>query len=237
MIKPCIILVRPQLGENIGMVARAMANFALDDLRLVAPRDGWPNPAAGPAAAGADYVLDKAQVFGSLRQAQADCHLSFATTIRQRGMTKPIVTGREAATQVHGAPGQAAYIFGPERAGLETEDVALASAILTIPVNPGFGSLNLAQAVVLCAYEWFQGQDQTSAVQLDGDPATKEEIDGLVGHMTEALEAKGYFFPADRAPAMQRSVRNLLERPRYTHQEARTLRGIIRALVELPKGR
>ena len=146
--KPVIVLVRPQLGENIGKAARAMLNFGLTELRLVTPRDGWPNPSAAPAASGADAVLNDARVFDSLADAVADCANVYATTVRKRGVTKPVVTPEQAAREIQEAPGRSAYVFGPERAGLETEDVALARAILTVPINPEFASLNLAQAVI-----------------------------------------------------------------------------------------
>jgi len=160
--RPVIVLVRPQLGENIGKAARAMLNFGLNELRLVAPRDGWPNPSAGPAAAGADEVLEGARVFETLADAVADCAHVYATTVRKRGVTKPVLTPEEAARAVHAESGRSAYVFGPERSGLDTEDVALARAIVTVPINPAFASLNLAQAVILCAYEWSK---QTGLVQ------------------------------------------------------------------------
>jgi tRNA/rRNA methyltransferase len=153
--KPVVVLVRPQLGENIGKAARAMLNFGLVEMRLVSPRDGWPNPSAGPAAAGADVVLEQAEVFETLAEAVADCANVYATTVRKRGVTKPVVTPEQAAREIHAAAeatgARSAYVFGPERSGLETEDVALARAILTVPINPEFASLNLAQAVILCA--------------------------------------------------------------------------------------
>jgi tRNA/rRNA methyltransferase len=233
MTPPAIILVRPQLGENIGMVARAMWNFGLDDLRLVAPRDGWPNPAAGPPAAGADIVLEKASVFGTLAEAIADLHRVYATTVRMRSMMKEVITAREAATRIHALGGAAGLMFGPERSGLESDDVAMADAILTVPVNPLFGSLNLSQAVILAAYEWYQMQSDAPPARLEGDdhgPATHGEVDGLIAALDAALEARGYFFPEDRAPVMRRILCNILKRPGYTAQEVRSLRGIIRAL-------
>lgn len=242
LMKPAFILVRPQLGENIGMVARAMWNFGLDDLRLVAPRDGWPNPAAGPAASGADRLLDEARVFPDLPSAIADCHRVYATTVRPRGMMKETVTARFAAVQSHELDAQglrAAYLFGPERAGLETEDVAHADQILTIPVNPDFSSLNLAQAAVLCAYEWFQHVDETPDAILGGDhggPASREALDGLVGHLDAELTARNYFRPSHRAAVMRQTLRGMLQRPGFTEQEVRTLRGVVRALCQLPNG-
>src|SRR5689334_19608180 len=151
---PAIVLVRPQLGENIGKAARAMLNFGLTDLRLVSPRDGWPNPSAGPAASGADLVLERARVFDSVAGAVADCPHVYATTVRKRGLVIPVVTPEEAGRAVHQADGLSAFLFGAERSGLETEEVALAGRIVTVPVNPDFRSLNLAQAVILVAYEW-----------------------------------------------------------------------------------
>ena len=151
---PVIVLVRPQLGENIGKAARAMLNFGLTELRLVAPRDGWPNPSAGPSAAGADQVIADAKVYDTLADAVSDCAHVYATTVRKRGVTKPVHTPDQAARAITSEEGRSAILFGPERSGLQTDDVALARAIITVPVNPEFGSLNLAQAVILCAYEW-----------------------------------------------------------------------------------
>ena len=167
---PVIVLVRPQLGENIGKAARAMLNFGLTEMRLVAPRDGWPNPSAGPAASGADIVLEQARVYDSVADAVADCVEVYATTVRKRGVSKPVVTPDEAAREIHGAPTRAAILFGPERSGLETEDVAIARKILTVPINPEFGSLNLAQAVILVAYEWSKGV--ALAQPTDTDPVS-----------------------------------------------------------------
>ena len=163
-VPPVVVLVRPQLGENIGACARAMLNFGLTELRLVAPRDGWPNPDAGPSAAGADAVLAEAQVHDSLAAAVADCTFIYATTVRHRGMTKPVVTPRAAATATRQRAGRTAILFGAERSGLESDDVALAHAILTVPVNPAFKSLNLAQAVILTAYEWHASGGDTPEI-------------------------------------------------------------------------
>lgn len=236
MAQPAIILVRPQLGENIGKAARAMLNFGLEDMRLVAPRDGWPNPAAGPAASGADAVLDHAQVFETIAEAVADCHVVYATTRRERGMMKDVVTPTHAAHVAHELEGRGkrvGVLFGPERAGLENDDLSHADAILTVPLNPEFGSLNLAQAVVLYAYEWFKARDETPTSQLQhaySDVATKEELQGLIDHLDEALDARGYFFPEDRAPSMRRTIANLLQRASFTSQEIQTLRGIVKRL-------
>ncbi|MEO6091951.1 MAG: TrmH family RNA methyltransferase, partial [Novosphingobium sp.] len=180
---PAIVLVRPQLGENIGKAARAMLNFGLSELRLVAPRDGWPNPSAGPAAAGADVVLQQAAVFETLAGAVADCAHVYATTVRKRGVTKPVLTPEQAAVDIHRQPGRSAIVFGPERSGLETEEVALARAIVTVPINPAFASLNLAQAVILCAYEWSKPLmlAQPPAEELL-PPAPQAELEGLIAH-------------------------------------------------------
>ncbi|HUD90399.1 TrmJ/YjtD family RNA methyltransferase [Sphingobium sp.] len=228
---PVIVLVRPQLGENIGKAARAMLNFGLTEMRLVSPRDGWPNPDAGPAAAGADGVLDGAQVYETLADAVTDCAHVYATTVRKRGVTKPVVTPEEAAREIHTAEGRSAFVFGPERSGLETDDVALARKILTVPINPEFGSLNLAQAVILCAYEWSKQADlaQPTVTEL-GEPAPQEELEGMIVQFETLLENAGYFFPPDRAPATKRTLRNLLTKPGWNHLEVRTLRGVLSAL-------
>lgn len=238
MMTPCIVLVRPQLGENIGAVARAMLNFRLTDLRLVDPRDGWPNPAAGPSAAGADRVLDGARLYPTLEAAIADCARAYATTVRKRGMTKMIATPEHAAADIHklaDRSARTALIFGPERAGLLTDEVALADAILTIPVNPDFGSINLAQAVIVVTYEWHRQlmRDQPGLVMDSGDPtpATHGALDGLVEQLETALDARGYFFPAARATSLKRIIRNVLTRPGFTEQEVRTLRGIVSTLI------
>ncbi len=228
---PVIVLVRPQLGENIGKAARAMLNFGLTEMRLVAPRDGWPNPSAGPAASGADIVLEKAQLFETVAEAVADCAEVYATTVRKRGVTKPVVTPEEAAVAIRAAPGRSAILFGPERSGLETDDVALARTIVTVPINPEFGSLNLAQAVILVAYEWSKGMrlESPPATELD-PPAPQDELDGMIGQLDAMLEASGYYFPPDRVPATRRTLRTLLTKPGWSSQELRTLRGVLSAL-------
>lgn len=228
---PVIVLVRPQLGENIGKAARAMLNFGLTELRLVAPRDGWPNPAAGPAASGADSVLDHAQVFDNVAEAVADCSHVYATTVRKRGVTKPVMRPDEAAREIHAALGKSAILFGPERSGLETEDVAMARTILTVPINPEFGSLNLAQAVILCAYEWSKTVDLVQPTQEEMlPPAPQEELDGLIAHLEHMLEPNGYFRPQTRAAATRKTLRSLLTKPGWNHLEIRTLRGVLSAL-------
>ncbi|MCW1428278.1 RNA methyltransferase [Novosphingobium sp. JCM 18896] len=233
--KPIVVLVRPQLGENIGKAARAMLNFGLTEMRLVAPRDGWPNPSAGPAAAGADVVLEKAEVYETLAEAVADCAHVYATTVRKRGVTKPVLTPEEAAREVHTAVGRSAFVFGPERSGLETEDVALARAIVTVPINPEFGSLNLAQAVILCAYEWSKNADLAQPTIEDLlPPAPQDELEGLIGHFEALLEPREYFFPESRAAASRRTLRNLLTKPGWNHLEVRTLRGVLSQLEREP---
>jgi len=239
-VNPVIVLVRPQLGENIGKAARAMLNFGLTEMRLVAPRDGWPNPSAGPAASGADIVLEKAQVFDSVAEAVADCAHVFATTVRKRGVTKPVVTPEQAARDIRAAGERSAILFGPERSGLETDDVALARTIVTVPINPEFGSLNLAQAVILVAYEWSKGANLASPPATDLDPpAPQDELEGMIGQLDAMLEESGYYFPPDRVPATQRTLRTLLTKPGWSSQELRTLRGVLSALdgKKLHRGR
>jgi tRNA/rRNA methyltransferase len=236
---PAIILVRPQLGENIGKAARAMLNFGLTDLRLVDPRDGWPNPAAGPAASGADVVLEQARVFGTVAEAAADCIHVYATTVRKRGLVMPVVTPEEAATEIRGQAERSAILFGAERSGLETDEVAIAAKIVTVPVNPDFRSLNLAQAVMILAYEWSKGQQL--AVPTQGDPeeprATQAQLDGLIGQLDEALAAAGYFHPPDRTPATRNTLRTILTKAGWSNREVRAMRGVIRALVKpRPRG-
>lgn len=170
---PVIVLVRPQLGQNIGKAARAMLNFGLTELRLVAPRDGWPNPDAGPSASGADAVLAQARVFASTSEAIADCSLVYASTVRRRDLMLPVIDPPQMATGITSAQGRSAILFGPERSGLETEDVALANAIVTVPINPAFGSLNLAQAVILLAYEWSRGQNLAQPPSRDLEPPAR----------------------------------------------------------------
>jgi tRNA/rRNA methyltransferase len=229
---PVIVLVRPQLGENIGKAARAMLNFGLLELRLVAPRDGWPNPSAGPAASGADRVLADARVYDTVAQAVADCAHVYATTVRKRGVTKPVVTPEQAARAIHAEPGRSALLFGPERSGLATDDVALARTILTVPINPEFGSLNLAQAVILTAYEWSKhvALAQPPAVEHD-PPASQFELDGMIAQMDAMLEQAGFFFPPHRAPTTRRTLRTMLTKPAWNAQEVRTMRGVLSALA------
>ncbi len=235
-IKPAIILIRPQLGENIGKAARAMYNFGLTDLRLVAPRDGWPNPDAGPSAAGAGVVIDGAQVFDTVQEAIADCTHVYATTVRERGMPKTVVTPAEAAKQMHGmisSGERPAIMFGPERSGMTNDDVSMADTILTAPVNPDYGSLNLAQAVILVSYEFFQQQDETPEYQ-PAHPeglADKAELTGLIEHMEYELGEKGFFRSEGRRDSQVRAIRNLIQDAGFSSQEVQTMRGIVKALA------
>jgi tRNA/rRNA methyltransferase len=235
---PVMVLVRPQLGENIGKAARAMLNFGLTEMRMVAPRDGWPNPSAGPAAAGADIVLERATVHETLADAVADCAHVYATTVRKRGVTKPVLTPEEAARAIHTERGRSAIVFGPERSGLDTDDVALARAIVTVPINPEFGSLNLAQAVILCSYEWSKhvGLAQPTVEEVL-PPAPQDELEGLIGHFEALLEARDYFFPPHRAEATRLTLRSVLTKPAWNHLEVRTLRGVLSHLDRRPGSR
>ena len=228
---PIIVLVRPQLGQNIGKAARAMLNFGLTELRLVAPRDGWPNPDAGPSASGADVVLDRAQVFATAQEAIADCSAVYAATVRRRDLVMPVIGPAEMAEAI-GAAGRAAILFGPERSGLETEEVALANAIVTVPINPEFGSLNLAQAVILLAYEWSKRTTLAQPPAKDLEPcAPHGELEGLVGQLDEALVAKGYFHPPSRMQATRNTIRTIFTKVSWSSREVKAVRGIIRALA------
>jgi len=240
---PAIILIEPQMGENIGTAARAMLNCGLTDLRLVRPRDGWPNPKAVPTASGAAAVLDNVRVFERTEDAIADLGVVYATTARLRDQLKPVVTPRRAAAEMraHHAAGVAAGIlFGPERTGMTNDDVALADAVLNVPLNPAFSSLNLAQAVLLVAYEWFTAGDTTPERRLDYEedapPASKEQLVNLFEHLEEALDAGHFFRVPEKKPSMQRNIRAFLQRARLSEQEVRTLHGMIVALSGRRKG-
>ncbi len=230
--KPVIVLVRPQLGQNIGKAARAMLNFGLTEMRLVTPRDGWPNPDAGPAASGADIVLEQAQVFDSVQAAVADCAHVFASTVRRRDLVMPVLGPKEMADRMAESTGRSAILFGPERSGLETEDVALASAIVTVPINPEFGSLNLAQAVILLAYEWSKRSElaQPTVKELE-EPAPHGELEGLIGQLDAQLETKGYYHPPSRTQATKNTIRTIFTKTGWSSREVKAVRGIIRALV------
>ena len=231
--KPVIVLVRPQLGQNIGKAARAMLNFGLTELRLVAPRDGWPNPDAGPAASGADAVLEQAVVFENAKDAIADCSKVYASTVRRRDLVMPVLDPREMADEVVQSPERAAILFGPERSGLETDEVALATAIVTVPINPEFASLNLAQAVILLAYEWSKRSDlaQPPAKELES-PAPHGELEGLIAQLDAALQAKGYYHPPSRTQATRNTIRTIFTKTGWSSREVKAVRGIIRALAQ-----
>lgn len=250
---PAVILMQPQLAENIGMVARACANFGLDELRLVEPRDGWPNEKARIAASGANYIVEDARAFDTLAAATADLHWLAATTARQRDLRKPVLTPEQAVAEMRAriAAGQrCGVLFGRERNGLETDEIGRADAIIMIPVNTRFASLNLAQAVLLLGYEWIKasglatlGRVTTYEAPLASGlnlghtrPALKEELEGFFAHIEAELERLGYFNPPEKRPTMVQNVRAMFMRMGATEQEVRTLRGIVAALAK-GKGR
>jgi tRNA/rRNA methyltransferase len=236
--RPVIVLVRPQLGQNIGKAARAMLNFGLTEMRLVAPRDGWPNPDAGPAASGADVVLERAEVFDTAQAAIADCSTVFASTVRRRDLVMPVVSPQDMAASIASSSSRTAILFGPERSGLETDEVALAQAIVTVPINPQFASLNLAQAVILLAYEWSKRSELAVPPAKDlEDPAPHGEIDGLIGQLDAELVAKGYFHPPSRTEATRNTIRTIFTKTGWSSREVKAVRGIIRALVSPPRNR
>jgi tRNA/rRNA methyltransferase len=235
---PAIILINPQLGENIGMAARAMLNNALGDLRLVAPVHGWPNKHAIKPSAGAEVVLDAVQVFYDTKQAVADLSHVYATTARDRDMTKRVLTARAAAYEMRGvikAGGKPGLIFGRESWGLNNDDVALADTLVTIPMNPAFSSLNLAQAVLLVGYEWFQSGDETEGVDeripKNTRLANKDELVGMFEHLEAELDDCGFLRLPEKRPTMVNNIRNMFQRANMTEQEVRTFRGIISGLV------
>ncbi|MFP4274553.1 MAG: RNA methyltransferase [Paracoccaceae bacterium] len=234
--QPAFVLVRPQMGENIGAAARAMWNFGLERMRLVAPRDGWPNSSAVAMASGAGRLLDAAQLHGTTADALADCHFTFATTARPRGMTTPVYSPERAmalAAERIAAGERVAVLFGPERAGLENDDIARANAIISVPVNPDFPSLNLAQCVLLTAYEWRRQSAEVIHERMDGrsEPASGLEIDKLADHYEDRLQAAGFFFPEHKADNMRRNLRNLWSRMPLTRADVQTLHGILRQMV------
>lgn len=232
---PAVILVEPQLGENVGACARAMRNFGLADLRIVRPRDGWPNDKAAAAASGADDVLDSARLFDSAAAAAADLAFVLAATARPRDMAKDVLSPRQAARRMRSlaaAGSRPGVLFGGERAGLANDEVALADAILAVPADPAFASLNLAQAVVVAAYEWFVGDDAEPVGRgRDDPPATRGELLGFFGHLEAELDAGGFLKPVEKRPRMVRNLRNLFHRAGLSGQEVRTLRGVIVALT------
>lgn len=234
---PAIILVEPQLGENIGMVARAMANFGLTELRLVNPRDGWPSDKARAAASRADHVIDGAVLHEDLRSALSDLNFVFATTARERDGFKqvrgPVEAGRALRSRTK-AGEKTGIMFGRERFGLYNDEVALADEIVTFPVTPEFASLNIAQAVLLMSYEWMksglENETDTNFAGPDIQPAEKHHIHGLLDHLEAALEARGYFRPAAKKPKMVDNLRSVLTRPGFTEAEIKVLRGVVASL-------
>lgn len=230
--KPVIVLVRPQLGQNIGKAARAMLNFGLTEMRLVSPRDGWPNPDAGPAASGADVVLEQARVFETVQEAIADCATVYASTVRRRDLVVPVLTPEHMAEAISASGARSAILFGPERSGLETDEVALANAIVTVPINPEFGSLNLAQAVILLAYEWSKRTALASPPSKEMEtPAEHGELEGLIAQLEGELDAKGYFHPPSRTQATKNTLRTIFTKTGWSSREVKAVRGVIRALV------
>jgi tRNA/rRNA methyltransferase len=245
---PVLILVRPQLADNIGMVARAMANFGLEHLRLVAPRDGWPNEKARIAASGANFIIDGAETFPRFEEALAGLHWVCATTARQRDLAKPVLTPEQAVEEMRRRLGQGqrcGIVFGPERNGLETSEVANADAVVMAPVNPNFASLNLAQAALLLGYEWMKqvgvgtlGRVTTYEEPLQpglrtrgSPPASRQELIGFFEHLERELDANGFFSSPEKRPSVIRNLRSMFIRMGATEQEIRTLRGIVKALV------
>ena len=239
---PAIILVEPQLGDNIGAAARAMANFGLGELRIVAPRDGWPNEAARTYAANATCVVEAAKVFPDLRAAVADLHYVLATTARRRDMRKPALDPEAAMKEIlprTNTRQNCGVLFGKERSGLENDDIAIADAIVSAPVMPGFASINLAQAVLLIGYEWRKASKQAASstapavggLKVDNAPATQDELIGFFEHLEQELDASGFLFPPEKRPSMVRSIRTMFKRMGATAQEVHTLRGIVASLT------
>lgn len=237
MLEPVFILVRPQMGENIGGAARAMWNFGLSRMRLVAPRDGWPNQRAVALASGAGRLLDAATIHDRVPDAIHDCTYVFATTARSRDLTKPVFTPEEAMVQARqmAAQGQnVGILFGPERAGLENDDVARANAIITVPVNPEFFSLNLAQCVLLIAYEWGRRSDAVTRPEAEIALATAIEVEKLGDHYEQRLDEAGFFFPATKAEGMKTVLRNMWGRLALTRSDVQMLHGMLRQLLRNP---
>ncbi|GGL74754.1 RNA methyltransferase [Wenxinia marina] len=236
-VPPAFVLIRPQMGENIGAAARAMWNFGLARMRLVDPRDGWPNPAAAAMASGAGRLLDAAGLYATTPEAVADATRVYATTARPRGLTKPVLTPEEAMREAAGIVaegGRVAVLFGPERTGMENDDIALANAIVSVPVNPEFPSLNLAQCVLLMAYEWRRAAEAAEARrdEMAGATwATAGDVESLARTYEARLEETGFFFPADKAPGMKMTLRNLWSRMPLTRPDVQILHGILRHLA------
>jgi tRNA/rRNA methyltransferase len=240
---PVVILVEPQLGENIGMAARAMGNFGLSRLRIVNPRDGWPNVHAKRAASGADHILDQAGLFDTVEQAVADCTLLFATTARAHDQAKPVVApdaaAREIVAQIEAGTGEVGIMFGRERYGLQNEEVALANRIVTFPVNPGFASLNLAQAVLLMGYEWFKLSTAGAlpfAMPERSEPASQHQMQAFFDNLVRELDKVEFLRPAEKRDTMLVNLRNIFTRMDPTKQDMHTLHGVVMAIAEGRKG-
>jgi len=239
---PVIGLVEPQLGENIGMAARAMLNCGLSTLRLVRPRDDWPNRHAVSASAGATNVIDAVELFDTTAEAIADCRAVYASTARSRDMTNEILTPRAAAKNMAAYAAQKSRVgvlFGKESKGLTNDDIALSDAIIHVPLNPAFTSLNIAQAVFVVAYEWFQtvhdAEANVFAMPKETRPANKQELLGLFEHLESELDACGFLRVKEKRPIMVRNIRNIFQRAAMTEQEVRTLRGVIKGLTSMPR--
>ncbi len=235
-LQPAFVLIRPQMGENIGAAARGMWNFGLDRMRIIAPRDGWPNQKAVAMASGAGRLLDEAQIFDDTQGAIADCDYVYATTARPRGLTKLVLTPEAAMQDARKrvAEGQkVAVMFGPERSGMENDDIARANAIISVPVNPDFPSLNLAQCVLLTGYEWRREAVEVAASRVDaaGDWAEQIEIEKLSDHYEQRLEEAGFFYPAHKAENMKVNLRNMWSRMPMTRADVQMLHGMMRQMV------
>jgi tRNA/rRNA methyltransferase len=224
---PIFVLVKPQMGENIGATARAMHNFGIKELRIVAPRDGWPNPKALDMAANAKEITEKAEIFDDLESAIADCQYVLATSARRRDINKPGYAPEQATQQ---QKGKTAILFGPERSGLTNEDVALADALIHIPVSPDNPSLNIAQAAVIIAYNWFQAEVIENIEEMQ-DLADKEALHGMFDHLEQSLDKSGFFKTNELKSTMWRNIRAMFQRAELSPQEVQTLRGIISALT------
>ena len=240
---PVVILVEPQLGENIGMAARAMGNFGLTRLRIVNPRDGWPNVHARRAASGADHILDNVELFDTVEQAVADCTLLFATTARAHDQAKPVVApeaaAREIVAQIEAGAGEVGIMFGRERYGLQNEEVALANRIVTFPVNPGFASLNLAQAVLLMGYEWFKLSTAGAlpfSMPEHSEPASQHQMQAFFDNLIRELDKVEFLRPAEKRETMLVNLRNIFTRMDPTKQDMHTLHGVVMAIAEGRKG-
>ncbi|MEL6957712.1 MAG: RNA methyltransferase [Pseudomonadota bacterium] len=240
--QPAFVLIRPQMGENIGAAARAMWNFGLDRMRIVAPRDGWPNPAADAMASGAGRLLDEAALAADVAEGIADRTYVYATTARPRELTKPVFSPeeamRDAAARIRQGE-KVAVMFGPERSGMENADIAHAQAIITVPVNPEFPSLNLAQCVLLVGYEWRRAVAEIPSAAVQGQNtalADQREVEALARHYEERLDEAGFFFPDHKVESMKVNLRNLWSRMPMTRADVQMLHGALRQLVRKRDG-